>query len=48
VTQVLNEPRNELHSATDWKAGVWAGVIAGLAFLMLEMVMARARGDHRT
>jgi len=39
MTQVLNEPRNELHSATDWKAGVWAGVIAGLAFLMLEMVL---------
>jgi len=23
----------------DWKAAVWAGVIAGLVFLILEMIM---------
>jgi len=46
MTQVLNAPRNELHSVTDWKAGAWAGVIAGLAFLMLEMVLVwMARGQ---
>lgn len=28
---------HELQGATDWKAGVWAGVIAGLVFVMLEM-----------
>lgn len=39
MTQVLNAPGNELHSVTDWKTGAWAGVIAGLAFLMLEMVL---------
>lgn len=39
MTQVLNAPQNELHGVTDWKAGAWAGVIAGLAFLMLEMVL---------
>lgn len=27
------------YSVTDWKAGAWAGVIAGLAFLMLKMVL---------
>jgi ABC-type sulfate transport system permease subunit len=35
----MTAPRDELHSVTDWKAGVWAGVIAGLVFLMLEMVL---------
>ena len=39
MTQVQHASRNELHSVTDWKAGAWAGVIAGLAFLMLEMVL---------
>lgn len=37
MSQVHNAPRNELHNVTDWKAGAWAGVLAGLAFLMLEM-----------
>jgi ABC-type sulfate transport system permease subunit len=35
----MTAPRDELHSVTDWKAGAWAGVIAGLVFLMLEMVL---------
>jgi len=39
MAQVLTSPRNELHSVTDLKAGAWAGVIAGLAFLILEMVL---------
>ncbi len=27
------------HMVTDWSAGAWAGLIAGLAFLMLEMIL---------
>lgn len=38
---VMTAPRDALHSVTDWKAGAWAGVIAGLAFMMLEMAMVR-------
>lgn len=37
MAHVLTAPRDDLHSVTDWKAGAWAGVIAGLVFLMLEM-----------
>jgi uncharacterized membrane protein YagU involved in acid resistance len=33
--------RDELHSATDWSAAAWAGVIAGIVFMMLEMGMVR-------
>jgi uncharacterized membrane protein YagU involved in acid resistance len=36
---VMTAPRDELHSVTDWRAGIWAGVIAGIAFLILEMGM---------
>lgn len=32
-------PREALYRATDWRAGAWAGVIAGLVFVMLEMGM---------
>lgn len=39
MAQVLNAPRDELYNVTDWKAGAWAGVIAGLVFLMLEMIL---------
>lgn len=39
MAHVMTAPRDELHSVTDWKAGAWAGVIAGLAFLMLDMVL---------
>jgi hypothetical protein len=39
MSQVLNAPWDELYSVADWKAGAWAGVIGGLAFLMLEMVL---------
>lgn len=28
-----------VHRQLDWKAGIWAGLIAGLAFLVLEMLM---------
>jgi hypothetical protein len=27
------------HDKTDWKAGVWAGLIAGAVFMMMEMLM---------
>ena len=39
MANAMTAPRDELHSVTDWKAGAWAGVIAGLVFLMLEMVL---------
>jgi uncharacterized membrane protein YagU involved in acid resistance len=39
MSQVLTVARGELHSATVWRAGAWAGVIAGLVFLMAEMVL---------
>ena len=39
MAQVLTAPRDDLHSVTDWKAGAWAGLIAGLVFVMLEMGM---------
>ncbi|HSM69065.1 MAG TPA: hypothetical protein VK830_05065 [Xanthomonadales bacterium] len=39
MSQVLTVVRSELHSVTVWKAGAWAGVIAGLVFLMLKMVL---------
>lgn len=28
-----------VHKQLDWKAGIWSGLIAGLAFLILEMLM---------
>ena len=28
-----------MHSSTDWSAAAWAGLIAGLGFMMLEMGM---------
>jgi uncharacterized membrane protein YagU involved in acid resistance len=41
MPHVLAAPRDELHSATDWSAGAWGGVIAGIVFMMLEMGMVR-------
>ena len=38
---VMTAPRDGLHSATDWRAAAWAGVIAGIGFMMLEMGMVR-------
>lgn len=37
MENVANATRGEPHSNTDWRAGVWAGLIAGLVFVMLEM-----------
>jgi uncharacterized membrane protein YagU involved in acid resistance len=37
MAQVMTAPRDD--SVTDWKAGAWAGVIAGVVFVMLEMGM---------
>jgi hypothetical protein len=34
----ITAPRDALHN-TDWSAGAWAGVIAGIVFLVLEMGM---------
>ena len=39
MAQIMNAPRNEKHYLIDWKAGAWAGVIAGLVVVMLEMGM---------
>ena len=32
----------KMHQATDWKAAAWAGVIAGVVFMMAEMLMVMA------
>jgi hypothetical protein len=29
----------DVHAATDWRAGLWAGLIAGIVFVMLEMML---------
>lgn len=39
MTHILSAPHNFLHDATDWKAGLWAGAIAGVVVLLLEMVL---------
>lgn len=39
MAQIMTASRNEKHNIIDWKAGAWAGVIAGLVFVMLEMGM---------
>ena len=39
MSLVMTAPQDELHRATDWSAAVWAGVIAGAVFMMLEMAM---------
>ncbi len=39
MAQVLSrDSRNPSHPATDWRAGALAGVIAGLVFVMFEML----------
>lgn len=37
MSHVMIEPRTDLHAVTDWKAGAIAGLIAGIAFLILQM-----------
>ena len=37
----MSAPRDELHGRTDWSAAAWAGVIAGVVFMVLEMAMVR-------
>ncbi len=39
MTHAMTAPHDSLHGVTDWKAGAWAGVIAGAVFMMLEMGM---------
>jgi uncharacterized membrane protein YagU involved in acid resistance len=39
MNHAIFAPQDSLHGATDWKAGAWAGVIAGVVFMMLEMAM---------
>lgn len=39
MSQVLTTASTGLNSATNWKAGAWAGMIAGLVFLMSEMIL---------
>ena len=41
MADVMTAPRGDLHSTTDWSAGAWAGIIAGVGFMMLEMGMVR-------
>lgn len=37
MAHAINAGQGHVHGVTEWKAGVWAGLIAGLAFVMLEM-----------
>jgi len=39
MAQIATAPRNDEHNIIDWKAAAWAGVIAGLVVVMLEMGM---------
>lgn len=39
MTQHALMSHDALHGVTDWRAGAWAGLIAGLVFMMLEMAM---------
>lgn len=33
-----------MHSTIDWKAAIWAGIVAGAIFMMLEMVLVATVG----
>lgn len=37
MTQELAATNRPVNTSADWRAGVWAGLIAGLAFMMMEM-----------
>jgi uncharacterized membrane protein YagU involved in acid resistance len=37
MADLTSETRHEVLRHVDWKAGVWAGLIAGVVFMMLEM-----------
>lgn len=39
MPHAMTAPHDSLHGVTDWRAGAWAGVIAGAVFMMLEMGM---------
>lgn len=39
MTHEITAPHDSPHGATDWKACAWAGLIAGVVFMMLEMGM---------
>ena len=41
MAHVMSSRHGHPPGAFDWKAGAWAGVIAGLAFMMMEMVLVR-------
>lgn len=39
MSHVMDTTRERLHAATDWKAGAFAGLIASVVFLMVEMAL---------
>lgn len=39
ANHVMTVPRDGIHSETHWWAGAFAGIIAGLVFMMLEMAL---------
>lgn len=41
MAHVMRTGRNHSRGATDWMAGIWAGLIAGAVFMMLEMILVR-------
>lgn len=39
ANHVMTAPRDGIHSETHWWAGAFAGIIAGLVFMMMEMAL---------
>lgn len=37
MTHGLVATNGSINMSPDWRAGLWAGLIAGLAFMMMEM-----------
>jgi len=39
---LIHGANQEMHQGTDWKAAAWAGLIAGIVFMIAEMLMVMA------
>jgi hypothetical protein len=42
---VTTAPKDELHGITDWKAGLWAGLIGAVVYEILQIGAALVQGD---
>src|SRR5438105_11809794 len=38
-THPMSQGGVDIHEITDWRAAAWSGVIAGIAFMMVEMIL---------